>query len=309
VPDTRALLIRIATSGMLLAGCGSGTAVITAAPGIGAASANPPLPATGLRQPVPEGAPAVARALAARWAAARWHAPAAGAPIAFRVVAYSAIVFNPGTSGGFTAFLTTRRTVAVSPASAASIRVSNAGPPRFATPADRLLWEKADRPSLGQVPAVGQMQATAAGDYSFLPEGRSLTYRQAAALPDVPGRLTTVILTHLRAYAGRNPPASLTLRQMAFLIATAPLTKAARSAACQAVASLPGLRICQTWPSPLQPRHVQLCLASAGKETLLSIDLGTASILSISERLLRPSPLYPHVAGGTIVGSTTFVTT
>jgi hypothetical protein len=71
---------------------------------------------------------------------------------------------------------------------------------------------------------------------------------------------------------------------MAFLIAMAPLTKAARSAAWQAVASLPGLRICQIWPSPLQPRQVQLCLASAGEEILLSIDLGTASILSISER-------------------------
>jgi hypothetical protein len=309
VPDTRALLIRIATIGMLLAGCGSGTAAITAVPGIGADAANPQLPATSLRQPVPEGAPGFARALAARWATARWRDPRAGDPIAFRVVIYSALVFNPGSSDGFTAFLTTRQTVVVSPASAASITVTSAGPPRFATPADRVQWEKADRPSLGQVPAADQRQAIPAGEYSFLPQGSYLTYQQAAALPGVPGRLITVILAHLRPYAGRNPPASLTFRQIASLIATAPLTKAARSAAWQAIASLPGLRVCQARPSPLQPRQVQLCLASAGQETLLSVDLGTASILSISERLLRPSPLYPHAAGGTIIGSTTFDTT
>ena len=309
MPDTRALLIRIAAIGMLLAGCGSGTAAIATVPGIGVAAANPRLPATGLRQPVPEGAPGYALALAARWATARWRDPRAGDPIAFRVLIYSAIVFNPGSSDGFTAFLTTRQTVVVSPASAASIRVTSAGPPRFATPADRVQWEKADHPPLGQLPAAGQRQAIPVGGYSFLPQGSYLTYRQAAALPSLPGRLISVILAHLRTYAGRNPPASLTLRQIAFLIATAPLTKAARSAAWQAIASLPGLRVCQARPSPLQPRQVQLCLASAGEETLLSIDLDTASILSISERLLQPSPMYPHAAGGTIVGSTIFVTT
>src|SRR6266851_1291833 len=230
---TRALLISIASAGVLLAGCGSGTAVTQAAPGASAAfAANPRLQATGLPQPPPGHAPAVARAL----------------------------------------------------------------------------WKEAGRPSLGQAPATGQTQAIPAGDYTFLPQGRTLTYRQAAGLPGTPGGLAAVILAHLRAYAGRYPPASLTLRQLAYLIATAPLTKAARSAAWQVVGSLPGLRICQTWPGPLQPRTVELCLASADDETLVNIDLGTASILSISDRLLRPSPMYPHVAAGTIVGSATFVT-
>ncbi len=306
---TRALLISIASAGVLLAGCGSGTAVTQAAPGASAAfAANPRLQATGLPQPPPGHAPAVARALAARWAAAPWHASSADAATVFRVIDYTATVFSPGIPGGFTAFITTRRTVVVSAASAAAITASNAASPRFATPADRVLWKEAGRPSLGQAPATGQTQAIPAGDYTFLPQGRTLTYRQAAGLPGTPGGLAAVILAHLRAYAGRYPPASLTLRQLAYLIATAPLTKAARSAAWQVVGSLPGLRICQTWPGPLQPRTVELCLASADDETLVNIDLGTASILSISDRLLRPSPMYPHVAAGTIVGSATFVT-
>jgi hypothetical protein len=115
-----------------------------------------------------------------------------------------------------------------------------------------------------------------------------------------------VITAHVRAYADPNPPASLLLKQVAFLIATVPLTRAARSAAWQVVGSLAGLRICPAgaWAQP--PHPVQLCAASAGDETLVSIDVRTASILSISEVLLRPSPPYPHVAAGKVVGSTSF---
>ena len=133
---TRALLISMVSAGVLLAGCGSGTAVTPAAPGTSAVSdANPGLQATGPR-PVPGSAPAVARALAARWAAARWRAPSADDTIVFRVINYTATVFSPGTPGGFTAFITTKRTVVVSAASAAAITASNAASPRFATPAD-----------------------------------------------------------------------------------------------------------------------------------------------------------------------------
>ena len=309
MPDTRALLISIAIAGVLLAGCGSGAAVPPAASGTSAAfAANPRLQATDLPQPAAGGAPEVARTLAARWAAGPWRASLADAAIVFRVIDYDATVFGPRTPGGFTAFITTRRTVVVSATSAAAVTASNAASPRFATSADQVLWEEAGRPSLGQAPAAGQKLAIPAGDYTFLPQGRTLTYRQAAGLPGAPGGLAAVILAHLRAYAGPHPPASLTLRQLAYLIATAPLTKAARSAAWQVVGSLPGLRICQARPGPLQPRTVELCLASADDETLVSIDLGTASILSISDRLLRASPMYPHVAVGTIVGSATFVT-
>jgi hypothetical protein len=301
VSATRVLMVSIGSAGVLLAGCGSGTAVTFAA--------NPRLQATGLQAGAPERAPSVARALAARWSAARWPAPKAGAAIVIRATYYSATVFSPGSPDGFTAFITTRRAVVVTAASSATITASNAASPRFATPADRALWEEAGRPSLGQAPATGQTQTIPSGDYTFMPQGRILTYRQAAGLPTAPDSLAAVILAHLRPYGGPRPPASLTLKQLAFLIAMAPLTKAARSAAWQVVASLPGLHASQTRLSPAQPGAVELYADFAGEETQVSVDPNTASILSISDRLLRPSPLYPHVAAGTIVAITTFATT
>jgi hypothetical protein len=300
----RAMLVTIAVMGVLLSGCGSGTGGRRAGP---ASAANPRLHGTGPRQPTPGSAADVARAIAARWAASGGPAPALNTPIEFRTMDYTATVFNPGTSGGFTAFITTRRTILVTPASAATIDASNGAPPRFATPTDRALWQAAGGPSLGQAAATGQMQTIPAGRFSFLPQGSTLTYRQAAALPADPDRLVAAILDHLRPYAGTHPPASLQLKQLAYLIATAALTDAARSAAWQALASLPRLRTCQTRSGPARPGAIELCTNSADDETLVSVDLDTGAILAIADRLLRPSPMYPHVPAGTIVGSSTFI--
>jgi hypothetical protein len=250
----------------------------------------------------------VARAIAARWAAAGAPASEINTPIEYRTIDYTATVFNPGVPSGFTAFIITRRTVLVTPASAATIDASNGAPPRFATPADQALWQAAGRPSLGQAAATGQTQTIPVGGYSFLPQGSTLTYRQAAALPAEPDRLAATILDHLRPYAGPHPPASLELKQLAYLIATAPLTDAARSAAWQALATLPGLAACQTRPGLARPGVVELCVGSVGDQTLVSVDLDTGAILAIADRLLRPSPMYPHVPIGTVVGSSTFLT-
>jgi hypothetical protein len=297
----RAMLVIAAGVAVLLSGCGPGSA------GAGPASAaNPLLHATGPRLP-PESAPAVARSIAVRWAAARAPAPRLNTAIEFRAINYTATVFNPGTSQGFTAFITTRQTTLVTPASAATIDGSNSAPPRFATPADQALWQAAGRPSLGQAPATGQRRIIPAGGYSFLPQGAILTYRQAAALPPKPGQLAAAILDHLRAYAGAHPPASLELKQLSYLIATAPLTGAARAAAWQAFAALPGLRTCQTRLGQIQPRTIELCIDSADDETLVSVDFERGAIRAITDRLLRPSPMYPHVHVGTVIGSSTFI--
>jgi hypothetical protein len=298
--NARAILVIAAGAAALLSGCGSGSS------GTGPASAaDPPLSAVGPRLP-PGSAAAAARSIAVRWAAA--GAPAAGrnATIDIRSVEYSATVFNPGSPNGFTAFITTRQATVVTSASAATIDGTNSAPARFATLTDQSLWQAAGRPPLGQAPAAGQTLAVPAGGYSFLPQGTTLTYRQAAALPSEPGRVAAAILDHLRSYAGLHPPASLELRQLSYLIATAPLTDAARAAAWQALAALPGLRTCQ--PRPGQPgvRTVDLCIASTDEETLVSVDFATGAIRAIADRLLRPSPMYPHVQAGTIVESSTF---
>jgi hypothetical protein len=296
------MLVSIAVVGLLASGCGPG-----AATGAGPTSAaNPHLPGVGLRHPTPGSASGVARTIAARWAAAGASADMRTTRIEYQTIDYTATVFSPGTPEGFTAFITTRRTTLVTPASAATIYADNGARPRFATPTDQALWQAAGRPSLGQAATTGQTQTIPVGQFSFLPQGSTLTYRQAAALPAEPTRLAAVILDHLRPYAGTHPPASLVLKQLAYLIATAPLTDQGRSAAWQAVASLPGLRTCQTRSGRARDRAINLCIASAYDQTLVSVDIDTGAILAIADRLLRPTSLYPHVRVGTIVGSSTF---
>jgi hypothetical protein len=72
------------------------------------------------------------------------------------------------------------------------------------------------------------------------------------------------------------------------------------------MASILGLAICQNPSGPATPRVIELCIDSAGDETLVSVNPDTGAILVIAGRLLRTSPMYPHVADGTVVGSNTF---
>jgi hypothetical protein len=306
VTSTRAMLAGIAVVGALGCGCGcgSGPATIASTTGAGPAfAADPHLRGAGPR-PATGSAAGVARQIAARWSAPGAPAVAIGTPIKFRTIDYNATVFNPGSPGGFTAFVTTRQTTAVTADSAATIDASNAAAPGFATAADRAQWQAAGRPALERAPDTGQTQTVPAGQFTFLPQGTNLTYQQVADLPTEPGRLAAVIADHLSSYAGPHPPASLELKQLAYLIATAPLTDAARSAAWQVVASLPGLGFCQSGP-----RTVQLCADDAGDQTLVSVDTDTGAIVTIADRLLRTSSAYPHVASGTVVGSSTFLAT
>jgi hypothetical protein len=245
--------------------------------------------------------------IAARWSASGAPALALNIPIQFRTVDYTATVFAQGSPEGFTAFITTRRITVVTTASAATIVASNGASPRFATPADQAMWQAAGRPSLGQAPATGVTQTIPEGQYTFVPQGRNITYRQAVALPADRDSLAAVLVDHLSAYAGLHPPASLELRQVAYLIATAPLTDRVRAAAWQVMASLPGLRICQGQSSQVQPGAVELCIDSAGDEVTVNVNLDTGAIVIIAERLTKTSPAYPHVAAGTIFGSSTFL--
>jgi hypothetical protein len=300
----RALLVSTAVVGALLCGCGTGPATIGAGP---ASTADPQLRGTALQQPMPGSGVGVAQSIAAHWSAPGAPAPALNIPIEFRTLDYTATVFNPGSPEGFTAFITTRHTTLVTTTSAATIVASNDASARFATPTDQSMWHAAGHPSLGQAPATGLMQTIPAGQYTFLPQGSNLTYRQATALPADRYRLAAVLAHHLSAYAGPHPPAALELKQVAYLIATAPLTDEVRAAAWQVMASLPGLRICQNPAGRVRPGTIELCIDSAGDETLVDVNLSTGAIVTIADRLMQTSPAYPHVAGGTIVESSTFL--
>ena len=299
IAGARALPASIAVAGVLLCGCGT-----SAGP---ASTADPQLRSVALQQQPPGSAAGLARAIAARWSAASAPALRLNIPIGFAPIDYTATVFNPGSPDGFTAFITTRHTTLVTTTSAATIIASNGGSARFATRADQALWRAAGRPSLGQAPAAGATQTIPAGQYTFIPQGSNLTYRQATTLPAEPGSLATVLARHLGAYGGRHPPATTALKEVAYLIATAPLTNKVRAAAWHVMASLPGLRICQTPTGKARSGTIELCIKSAGDEILVTVNPDTAAVVSVANRLMQTSPAYPHVAAGTTIGSTTFL--
>ncbi|MDQ2814448.1 MAG: hypothetical protein M3Z75_21950 [Actinomycetota bacterium] len=215
----RRLLVSVAVMGALLCGCGTGPASMGAGP---ASTADPGLRRSAVQQPAPGSAAGVAGEIAARWSAPGAPPFARNLPIEFLTLDYTATVFSPGSPEGFTAFITTRRTTVVTTASAATIVATNGGSTRFATPSDQAMWQAAGRPSLGLAPAADVMQTIPVGQYTFVPQGRSLTYRQAAGLLAERDSLAAVLAGHLSAYAGLHPPASLELKEVAYLIATAP---------------------------------------------------------------------------------------
>jgi hypothetical protein len=302
--NTRAALTIMAVGGTLLAGCTPRTAANATRP---APAVNPRLPGIATRLSAATSAASVAHTIANGWAALDAPAGGPGIVITFTSVDYIASVFNPDLASGFTAFLTLRRHVTVTPTSAAVIDTTNDAPPVFATSTDRTLWVADNRPSLGQAPSTGQRMAVPAGEFSFMPQGSTLTYGQAAALPGEPDQLVATVLDHLRPYAGPHPPASLQLKQLGYLIATAPLTNSARVAVWEALASLPGLHTCGPSLDPARADVIDMCIDTPTVEETISVDTSTGAIVSIAERLLRPSRLYPHVQMGANVDSSTFV--
>jgi hypothetical protein len=300
---TRAVLAITAAVAALLTGCGGGSAPASAGPTSGV---NPHLAGIASRLSTVESAVILAGTIAAGWAVTDAAESTPDTSIEFTTVEYSASVFNPDLRSGFTAFLTLRRTMLVTPASAATITTTNDAPPRFATPTDRALWLADSNPALGQAPASGQRLGIPAGQFSFLPQGSTLTFQQAAALPGEPDTLRATILAHLRPYAGAHPPASLELKQLGYLIATAPLTNPARAAAWDVIALLPGLHTCRTDHRLRQAGSFELCIQSPTDETRLTVSTETGAVLTVADRLLAPSRMYPHVPAGTVIGSSTF---
>jgi hypothetical protein len=229
------------------------------------------------------------------------------APMRYRTFEYSAVIANLGTPDSFTAFVLVSRTITIQPSSAASIDTFADGPPTFTTPMDRARWKAAGSPSLTSAPRGGQMLSLPTGQFSFIPQGRTLTYQQARLFPGTPQGVSAQLMSHLRAFAGPRPPTTLVLRQLGYLIAAAPLNAAARAAAWRVVAALPGLRLCGNGTDLAGRSGQGLCEDFSGEETEILIDTSTGSVLAVEEWLLRPSRMYPMVPSGGMVSSTTFL--
>jgi hypothetical protein len=248
-------------------------------------------------------AQALADSLGARAASIISESINTGASVRLRLIEYSASISDAGMRGAYTAFMTITRTFVVQPSSAAIVDTSVDGRMTFPTPTDQQIWTAAGSPTLS---SANGRTALAAGEFSFIRQG-VLTYQQAVDLLGTPAGLTTQILGRLRSHAGNNPPATVVLRQLGYLIATAFLSTFARSAAWHAVASVTGLRLCGSGTDLSGRRGEGLCADSQGEEVEVIIDAYTGSVLAVEERLLQQSPLYPHVPAGSVIGSTTFL--
>jgi hypothetical protein len=222
--------------------------------------------------------------------------PDAAGPVRYREVEYHALVYNPGTPRGFAAFTTTTRQVTIDATSAARIETVASTPPEL-PPAGRTQWQAAGRPALSGNPVKGQTLTFAAGQFSFLPQGRTMTYQQVRSLPPTPAGVLSAVRAHLASSVGADPPTSLILKQLGFLLGVAPLPPAVRTAAWQSVLGLPGLRDC----------GAGLCAADDGYETQLLVDRTAKSTSVVRQRLLRPSTMFPAVSAGTLVESDTFL--
>lgn len=280
--------------GAAIFGCGSGSA----APSVNLSPAAHSLNLSSAK--------AFANSIADRAVPGSRSGNAPGVPVRYRSIEYSAAIVNSGTPGGFTAFVTVSRTVTVYSSSAASIVTVQARPLTFTTPSDRARWVAAGRPAL--TPGdVNETLSVPPGQFSFVLQGTPMTYRQASDLPGTARAFSAQILSHLRPFTGTYPPAALVLKQLAYLIAVAPLSVAARSAAWHAAASLPGLRLCGTGTDLSGRRGEGLCVDAEGQETEILVNKTTGSVLAIEERLKRPSPIYPTASGGSLILSLTFI--
>jgi len=228
-----------------------------------------------------------------------------GATVRYRLVNFYSIVTNPRTRYGFTEFATDTRDVSVQPSSAARVTIVRAVPARFAVPAARARWLAAGRPALPGTLRAGQVIALPAGSFTFLPQG-TLPYRQAASLPASAAAVAALIEGPPGPQAGPRSPVTVVLRQLGYLLAIAPLTPAARSAAWRAVAALPGLRNCGPAADLAGRNGTGLCAANGGHVTELVVG-AAGSVLAVADRLTAPDSAYPTVPPGTVVQSATFI--
>ena len=251
-----------------------------------------------------------ARQLAALMAGqARAGGPASGRPcqmVHFRVLDYYALVSDPGTATAYTAFAEDSRDVRVSALSSALLHFSNVRAPDFHTASERARWQAAGSPPLPKARPAATV-AFPRGTFSFLPQGRALTYRDVRSLPTSAKGILVTVAAHLGPAAGTDPSATQMLRQLAFLLATAPLSDAARIATWTAVGSLPGLRLCGG-AADLAGRHGEgICAEAAGEQVKIVMDVRRGLVLAVQERLLRQSALYPGVPAGGMYSSDTFL--
>lgn len=245
--------------------------------------------------------------LARAVAAARPHAQPAGSRAAdqFQDIQYAAGIYNAGSRRPFVVFWTTRYAVTVWPSSSAQVTKSSVAPAAFARPRDLNNW----RASGSTVPLsrpADSVQRYKPSEFSLLPVGTTLTYQEARDLPGSPSAMRDAVARHLGPPSGASPPAPLLLQVYGFLLATAPISPAARRALFADIASLPGLRTCGIETDLLHRRAPTVCATDSRFETDLLIDTGTGSVLGVEQRVRQRSVAFAGLSPRSVIQFDTF---
>lgn len=225
----------------------------------------------------------------------------------FEDIEHYSFVQDAGSNDSFTLFATSIRYAVVSPGSSAMVEVRELGPAHFASSLNAQAWRMAGSPPLPDRRTTTGYQSFPVGQFSFLPQGTTLTYEQARNMPARPPGVMAIVRSHLRPYAGTRPPAELILKQLGFLLASAPLSGPARQAAWMALAGLPGARLCGAGTDLLGRHGESVCAGVPTEEIEVLIRPATGQVLAVMQRVLRPTPLFPNIAAGTVVESDTFL--
>lgn len=295
-----------------------GSAIVGVAAGCGSSStpASPPL---GYRPPLrvsPRAlAPAPGSALAAR-KKLRGMIRTLKPPLArrdravhFGYAVFRVILVNPGSPAGFALSQTLDDEFRVMPDSSATIDERVLTSPRFVSNADRRKWESTGkRPyaSTANHAGASRREELPRGGWSFTPQGRKLTFARVRHLPAARSPLTQELAHLLGAHGQLQPPAALSLQQYAFLLATAPVTRAVRVTLLNSMSSLPGIYLCGGVFPAHDPHYEALCVNGHPLSTEILLNSHTGVVALVCQRLDDRTPLFPNLTIGSLIDSYTF---
>lgn len=229
--------------------------------------------------------------------------------VSFGDVAYQLIITNAGSAEAFTADQTVTDELTVMPDSSARMREEVLRPPRLISRIDQRHWQAAGRrPFTSPSDRAGTAfrRKLPAGAWSFTPQGRLMTFQRVRELPTARSTMTKELGRLLGAAGRAAPPASLSLRQYGFILATAPLTRGARKALLEALGALRGIHMCDALFPGGSPEGDALCVNGNPTSTEILLDPDTGVVTVVCERLDKPTLFYPNMRVGSLVDSNSF---
>lgn len=230
--------------------------------------------------------------------------------VSFTYVEYQLINHNAGSPDGFAAAQTVAETLSVRSDSSATLLEKVLSAPHLVSRIDERRWRAAGQPSLASTTdraGSSYSQRLPAGAWSFTPQGRTrLTFAGVRSLPSNERSLARTLARVLEGSSETTPPATQSLVEYGFLLATAPLKPGTRQALIEAMRSLPGIHLCASQLLGRGRRGDAFCVNGDPTDIGVLLDPRTGIVRVLGERLSRRTPFYPDRAVGELVGSYAF---